>query len=106
GTNTTPPAQLLLLENLDTDEALPAGIKIQAAAGGITNALDLSDVDIVNALSLGANDITSTHFTLTGSNGNISTDGTFTAGGNINANSGPIATTKTTGNLFNKEDTT
>src|SRR5690606_5754508 len=44
---TTPPSQLMLVENLDVNTALNAGIRIQSEAGGITNALDLSDTQIV-----------------------------------------------------------
>ena len=95
GTNTAPPTQALLIENLDTNEALPAGIKIQSAAGLITTAIDLSDAEIGNALSLGANDITATQWSVTGSSGLITT------AGNVAVNGGDLTTTDTTANLFN-----
>ena len=72
GSNGGPAGQLILVENQDTNQAIASGIKIQSAAGGITNALDLSDPEIVNALSLGANDITASNFSLTGGTGDIS----------------------------------
>ena len=81
GDNSTPAAQLALFENLDSNDLLPAAIKIQSSAGGITNALDLSDPEIVNALSLGANDITATNFSITGASGNITTTGDITVNG-------------------------
>src|SRR5690606_23594747 len=87
--------QLMLVENLDVNTALNAGIRIQSEAGLITNALDLSDAEIVNALSLGANDITATNFTLTGSSGNITT------AGDIALNGGDLTTTAATATLFN-----
>ena len=103
----TAPDQLVLIDNKDTDLTLPAGIKVTSSGGGaITTALDLSASAIVNALSLGANDVTATNFSFTGSNGNFSTNGTITATGNINANSGTLATTNATGNLFNTNATT
>ncbi|MBX4187210.1 MAG: hypothetical protein KW802_03080, partial [Candidatus Doudnabacteria bacterium] len=58
GSNATPPAQLLLINNTDTNEALASGLKISSAAGGITTGIDLSDADIVTALALGSNDVT------------------------------------------------
>ena len=69
GANTTSPAQLLLAENLDTTEALATGLRIQSAAGGITTAVDLSDAEIVTALALGANDVSATRWSITGSSG-------------------------------------
>jgi hypothetical protein len=101
GSNSNPAGQLVLVENLDTDQAIANGIRIQSAAGGITNALDLSDPEIVNALSLGANNVTATNFSITGSNGDVTTNGSVTAAGDINANSGVIATTQATGTIFN-----
>ena len=100
GTNTSPPSQLVLVENLDTNEALPSGIKIQSEAGGITTAIDLSDAEIVTALSLGANDVSATNFSIDGATGNITT------AGDLAVNGGDITTTSTTANLFNTTATT
>lgn len=52
------PAQLLLVENLDTNLAVTAGLLIQSAAGTITTAIDASDAEIGTALAIGSNDIT------------------------------------------------
>ena len=38
---------------------------IQSAGGPITTAIDVSDSDIVSALSLGENDVTASNFSLT-----------------------------------------
>lgn len=64
GSGTADPAQLLLLDNADTTRAVPTGLKVQAAAGGVTTALDVSDAEIVNALSIGANSILTTSATI------------------------------------------
>src|SRR6185437_14349757 len=75
GANPTPPSQLLLISNLDVNQALPAGIKIQSAAGGITTGIDLTDSHLETALAIGTNSITGTNFTVTGT-------GDITAAGN------------------------
>ena len=100
GTGTNDPSQLILIDNLDANRAIAAGIKVQAAAGGITNALDLSDAEIVNALSLGANDITATQWSIAGSTGLITT------AGDLAINGGDLTTTQTTFNLLNATATT
>lgn len=66
GSNATPPAQLLLVRNNDTNQALAAGLKVTSAAGTITTALDVSGTNITNALSIGANAIAGTNFSVTG----------------------------------------
>jgi hypothetical protein len=74
---------LLALDNADTDTAVASGLQITSAAGGVTNAIDVSDADIVNALVFGANDISGTNFTLTGSNGSIDSAGNATLQGGV-----------------------
>src|SRR5581483_3677619 len=96
GAGTADPSQEVLIQNLDTNRALPVGLKIAGVTGGnVTTALDLSDANIGTAIALGANNISATHFSLTGSNGNITTDGS------VAINGGSVTTTNTTGNLFN-----
>ncbi len=74
--------RLLVLDNLDTNEAITTAVEIASTGGGaITTAVDLSDSDIVTALSLGANDVTATSWNVAGSTG----IGTF-AGGVFNGN--------------------
>ncbi len=93
GSGTIDPAQLLLLDNLDADRVQPIGLKIQAAGGGMTTAIDVSDPEIVDAISLGANnivgttgDINFTNFDLTGSTGTITSAGNaILQGGSITA---------------------
>ncbi len=51
---------LIYINNADTNNPVGAGITIAAAAGGITTAVDASDAEITNALSVGANTITGT----------------------------------------------
>ncbi|MGH9857816.1 MAG: beta strand repeat-containing protein, partial [Acidobacteriota bacterium] len=100
GTNTTPPAQLALLENLDVDEALSTGFKIQSEAGGITTAIDVSDAEIGTALSFGANDLSGTNFSISGATGNLTTSGDFALNG------GDLTSSASTFNLLNSSVTT
>jgi hypothetical protein len=76
------PNQLLLLENLDSDITLPNGLLVGTGGGTevITNALNVSDADIVNALIAGANDLSGTNWLLNGATGNFDIEGTFTSG--------------------------
>ncbi|OGI95066.1 hypothetical protein A2917_01655 [Candidatus Nomurabacteria bacterium RIFCSPLOWO2_01_FULL_42_17] len=60
GTGVGTTETLLALHNADTDEAVTSGLIVTAAGGGITNALDLSDADIVTALNIAANAIEAT----------------------------------------------
>ena len=106
GIGTSDPAQLLLLENLDTDRVIAAGLKISAAAGGLTSALDLTDADIVNALSVGANTILGTtgnidftNFDIAGATGNITTAGTLAINGDAITSDGTTLTINATGNV-------
>src|SRR5207342_1815007 len=69
-------------------------------AGGITNGIDLSDANIVNALSLGANDVVATNFSIVGGTGNITT------AGDVAVNGGNLTTTSGTGTIFNTGSTT
>ncbi len=57
GAGTADPAQLLLLDNLDTDNGTPIGLKLQSAAGGMAVAIDASDAEIATAIDIGSNDI-------------------------------------------------
>jgi hypothetical protein len=79
-TGSTATERLLVLNNADTDELVTTALEIQSAAGAITTAIDVSDSDIVTALSFGANDISGTNFSITGSNGNI-TSASLAGGG-------------------------
>ena len=86
------PAQLLLLENLDTDLAITDGLTISDAGGGLTNAIDVSDADITNALAVGDNVIQGgtavidfTNFDVLG-NGNTTVGGTLDTTGTANLN--------------------
>jgi hypothetical protein len=71
GSNGTPLAQLVLVENQDTNEAITSGIKVQSAGGAITSGIDLSDTDIVDAINIGANNINGSVFDVDGATGNI-----------------------------------
>jgi excisionase family DNA binding protein len=72
--------RMLVLDHQDTNEALSVALEIISAAGGITTAIDVTDADIGTALSFGANNIIGTNFTVTGSSGNVDTQGTIQAG--------------------------
>lgn len=94
GGGTADPSQIILIDNLDTDRAVAAGIKLQAAAGGLTVALDASDAEIDTALATGDNNITGgtgnldfTNFDVVGSSGNITT------AGDLALNGGDLTTT-------------
>jgi hypothetical protein len=83
GAGTADPAQLLLVDNLDVDRVQPIGLKIQAAGGGMTTAIDLTDAEIVTAINIAANDIVGTtgnidlsNFDVVGATGSITTAGT------------------------------
>lgn len=84
GVNT--PSQLIAIDNLDTDETLPVGLKVQSESGGITTAVDVSDSEIGVALSVGTNDVVGTNWSINGSNGNVQTNGALTATGTLTAN--------------------
>ena len=103
GAGTADPTQLVLIDNADANRILPTGLRITAsggAGGGVTTAVDLSDPAIVNAIALGANNITGTNFSVDGNNGNI------TSSGNIAVNGGNVTTTNTgTATLFNTNAT-
>ncbi len=63
-TGSTNTERLLVLDNADTDEAVTTALEISSAAGAITTAIDASDSDIVTALAIGSNDITTTSTTI------------------------------------------
>ena len=76
---TQPVEALVHLANLDTDGLVNDALLIDADAGAITDAVDASDPEIVNAISLGANSIA-----LTGGDGSLSnTDLLLLADGSI-----------------------
>jgi hypothetical protein len=81
-TDTTPPAELVLVRNNDTADRAPLGVSVTSAAGGITTAFDASSANITNALAIGSNAIAGTNFSVTGA-------GAVTAVG-VNAGSGSI----------------
>jgi hypothetical protein len=73
----------IALDNVDTDTSVGYGIQITSSAAGITTALDVSDADIVTAMSFGANDLVGTtgnidmtNFDVVGSTGAV-TAGTY-----------------------------
>jgi fibronectin-binding autotransporter adhesin len=58
-------SQLLMVENLDTNLTLANGVVVQSVGGGaITDALDLSDGEIVNAINIGLNNIVTSSTTI------------------------------------------
>ena len=60
GTASGSPESLLFVTNDDINELVDDGIIVTSASGGITDAIDASGAAIVNALNVGANDITGT----------------------------------------------
>ncbi len=79
GAGAADPTQLLLVENLDTDRAQPTGILFNAAAGGLTTAIDATDAEIGTALSVGANDIVGTTGLINYTNFDVDASGAITA---------------------------
>jgi hypothetical protein len=94
------PAQLFALRNLDNDVAVGTGLVVDSASGGITTALNVSDAEIVTALSSGTNDLVGTNWSIAGSTGNLQTSGDLAVGG------GDLTTTAATASLFNTAVTT
>ena len=95
GSGTADPGQLLLIDNLDTDRSIADGIRIIAAAGGITDGIDVSDAELTNAINVGANVISGTtanidftNFDVTGSTGDVTTAGNVNIAGTINLTAG------------------
>ncbi len=102
GVGTVSPTELLLINNADTSgNTLANGITVSSAGSAITTGINLTDADLVNAISVDANtilgttgDINFTNFDVTGSSGDVVT------GGDVAVNGGDI-TGATTMNVFN-----
>ena len=100
GAGTNAPAQLLLIDNLDTDLTIPTALMIQSSGGGdFTTGIDLSDTDIITALSLGVGNVSATNWSVAGSTGNITT------GGDLAVNGGDLTTNQASFNLLNSPTT-
>src|SRR5690606_6417621 len=81
GVSAESPNQLLLLENLDTDLTLNDGLLINVATGGvITDGIDLSDDQIVNAINVGANVILGSTAVIDFTNFDVDADGNTAIG--------------------------
>ena len=79
---------LLLLTNADTDSAANGGtvdnaLRVQSSGAVITDALDVSDTEIVNALNIGANEITGTTGTINLSNFDVASTGAITVAASV-----------------------
>src|SRR5690606_11142628 len=84
GASTEAPNQLLLLENLDTDLTIADGLVINVATGGvITDGIDLSDDDIVNAINVGANVILGSTAVIDFTNFDVDGSGNVLIGGTL-----------------------
>ena len=81
GANPTPPSQLVLISNNDTDQIVANGLTIGAAGGGITDGLDVSDTDLVNAINVGDNIVLGSTATIDFTNFDVSSLGVVTLGG-------------------------
>ncbi|MGH9857360.1 MAG: beta strand repeat-containing protein, partial [Acidobacteriota bacterium] len=107
GSSSEAPDQLLLLENLDTNLTIADGLLVNVASGGvISDGLDVSDSDIVNAVNVGANTILGTTATIDFSNFDLAGNGNLTTAGDIAVNGGDLTTSAATGNLFSTNATT
>ncbi len=94
GAGAADPAQLLLINNADTNRDLPIGLKISQAAGTavITTAIDLSDANINTAIAAGANDLSGTNWSITGSSGAASFVGVNSGAGLLQGTGGLTVT--------------
>lgn len=82
GGSTGTSERLLVLDNKDTNEAVTTALEILASSTGtITTAIDVSDAEIGTALSIGANDVAATNYSITGATGNITTAGDLAVNG-------------------------
>ncbi len=101
GANATPASQLVLITNNDVNEAVANGLTIGAAAGGITDGLDVSDTDIVNAINVGDNTILGTTAVIDFTNFDVSSAGAITAASNATLQGGSLTlgTTSQAGSL-------
>ncbi|MCH8748793.1 MerR family DNA-binding transcriptional regulator, partial [Patescibacteria group bacterium] len=78
GAGTSNPAQLLKLEDLDADLIIADGLLIQSA-GTLTDAIDVSDAQIINALNIGANTFRGTTAVIDFTDFDVSAIGSITA---------------------------
>ena len=81
GSNGTPPTQLVEITNNDVDDLLPNGLTVDSAAGGITDGIDVSDPDILNAINVGDNKILGTTAVIDFTNFDVSSAGAVAAVG-------------------------
>jgi hypothetical protein len=102
GSNPTPPTQLVLIDNADTNQPLGTGLLISSSGGGgVTTAIDVSDSDITTGISLGSSSIAGTNFSVAGATGDI------TAAGDLALNGNDITTTTAAdATVFNTNATT
>lgn len=106
GAGTADPAQLLLLDNLDLNRSIADGLRIQSAAGLISDAIDASDPELVNALNVGDNSIVGTTPLIDFTNFDVDASGNITSAGDVAVNGGNLTTTNATGNVFNTNAST
>ncbi|HKX72477.1 MAG TPA: hypothetical protein VJM32_00505 [Candidatus Saccharimonadales bacterium] len=92
--------QLLVLDNADVDTAVTTALQISSAAGTIQTAVDLTDAEIVTALSVADNTIAGTtanldftNFDVTGATGNIVTAGDIAVNGGDITSAGDLLLT-------------
>jgi|GEM_PF-2303833 len=83
GGATGTPDGLLALLQADSNELVAAGITFDVAAGGLTDAIDASDPQIVNALSVGANDIVGTTGAFDFTNFDVASTGAITVAAGV-----------------------
>jgi hypothetical protein len=101
------PSQLLLLENLDDDVTVGDGILIQSTGSNdITDGLDVSDSEIVNAVNVGDNNILGTTAVINFTNfdvdasGNAILAGTLAVNGDTITSDGDLTITAAGGNII------
>ncbi|HTH72626.1 MAG TPA: hypothetical protein VL737_04670, partial [Candidatus Pristimantibacillus sp.] len=90
GSNPSAPAQLVLINNNDINQALASGLKITSAAGGITTGLDVSGSNITNAIDVGANKILGTTAVIDFTNFDVASNGAITSTNNATLQGGSL----------------
>ncbi len=73
----------MLLENLDDDDSMLNGLLVRSDAGGIVDGIDVSDNEITNAMSVGANNIIGTTASIDFTNFDVEADGSISTAADL-----------------------
>ncbi len=94
----------IAINHTDTGQAMTRGLQITGdASTAITTAIDVSDPEIVTALSVGANDINGSNWSLTGA-GTMTLEGTLAVNGDLISADGATLTINAAGTVDIQDD--